>query len=128
MPSRLDPSEVRSVLLEDVVTITPIFSPKMFFRNIETVSAFRVRIIHTLNLGVSADPLNNGEYNSVVYDAVLAAGGFVCVSLDATIDNNLDNYTVELTNNGIVESIIQCWLEGNVDSSTTLLDPTDVVI
>lgn len=128
MPSRLSPSETRSVVLESVVTTTPIFFPQMCFKNIETVSTFRVRIIRTLDLGLSDDPLENGSYESVIYNEVLDPGDFVVVPLNATIDDTLDTFEVELTNNGIVTSIIQCWLEGVVDSASSILAPTSIVI
>lgn len=275
MPSRLAASETRSVELESIVTTTPIFSPKLFFKNIETVSEFRVHVIHTLDLGVSNDPLVAGEYTSdtiqmpdqvidimgiaatgnitfiqgadivdgetfvlndginpsvtfefdsnssvvesntlraiiytgtetasemrdlgltavtnapslnmgatsgsgsllnlvntvvgtagnqtitdtvtnisfthtgmsggsfdpdsqtqvlftqKVWDYNLRPGGLIVIDLATIIDNNLDKHTIELTNNGVTESIIQCWFEGMVDTSVTLTQPAMVVI
>lgn len=148
MPSRLAAAETRSLELESVVTTTPIFFPKLFFRNIELVSEFRVHVIHTLDLGVSSDPLAASEYTSdtiqmpdqvisptpetsttqKVWDYILLPGELLIINLETIIDNNLDKHTIELTNNGIVESIIQCWFEGMIDTTIALTQPTMVVI
>ena len=148
LPSRLDVAETRSIELEEIVTTMPIFFPKLLFRNVETVSEFRVHVIHTLDLGVSTDPLAAGEFtndtiqlpNQVisptpetsttqkVWDYTLLPGELLVIKLETTIDNNLDKYTIELTNNGVTESIIQSWFVGIVDTVLPLTQPEMVVI
>lgn len=145
MPSSLTAGETKTKIIEEIVTTSPIFFPKLFFKNVEVTSEFDIKVTHILDLGVSNNPLNAGTFYSeeiktpdtienlldpgvIVKDwnYTLTPDDLLVLPLETIIDpnNNLtEQHEISITNNGVTTSIIQIWLVGAVDSAIDITQP-----
>ena len=115
---RLTTLQVKTIALEPLVQVMPVFFPKLFFLNTAVVSTIRVKVKTSFKVGPSDDPLLSANFQVTTTDVVVNPGARLVVTLDtSSVDGILDFHTIEVTNNGLVTEILQCWFEGLYEES-----------
>lgn len=116
VPITLAPSEVRSIVIENVVQAVPCFDAKLYIRNIEPLLTIPVTFTSTLIITDAAMAFN-GDWENTLLDSTIAPEGLLIVTVPTIVDGQYTNYTLTLTNPDVAaNALLHLYINGSYES------------